>query len=154
VVGIKPKLISYNIVEILVTMVTMLSVHGGSTVPTYEYNYESVETITIQIKTPIIEEVKEEVIAPSISVLCNCYAYVKQTFTDLPRTKTILNNLSESGEVAVFYYPSSGVHHYAVVTHESEDSLTISETNFKTCKKTERTISKDYSRLLGFYSVG
>ena len=142
-------------------MATLLSVHGGSTIPTYEYNYESVDTITIEIKTPALveetllaEEMKEEVITHSKSILCNCYAYVRHTFTDLPNTKTILNNLSNSGDVAVFYYPSSGVHHYAVVTHESEDSLTISETNFKTCKKTERTISKDYIRLLGFYSVG
>ena len=131
-----------------------MSIHGGSTQPIYNYEYESVDTITLELKTPIKEEIKEEVITHSKSILCNCYAYVRQTFTNLPHTKTILNNLSDSGDVAVFYYPSVDLHHYAVVTAESEDSLTISETNFKSCTKTERTFSRDHSSLIGFYSVG
>ena len=133
-------------------MATLLSVQAGSTLPTYE-DYESVDTITIQIKIPVEEPIKKEDITHSRSVLCNCYAYVKQTFEELPWTGEIHRNLSDSGDVAVFYYPNSNLYHYAVVESESEETFTISETNFTTCMKTIRVISKSNIRLLGFYTV-
>lgn len=133
-------------------MATLLSVQAVSTLPTYE-DYESVDTITIQIKIPVEEPIKKEHITQSRSVLCNCYAYVKQTFEELPMTAEIKRNLSDSGDVAVFYYPNSDLYHYAVVEEETEETFTISETNFKTCQKTEREIDRNNIRLLGFYTV-
>lgn len=86
-------------------------------------------------------------------LLCNCYSYVKEVYEDLPNTRTILNNIGDYGEVAVFYYPTSGVHHYAVVVDRKDGKITIDETNFKHCQFTRRVISEDYPNLLGFFST-
>lgn len=85
----------------------------------------------------------------SFSILSNCYAYVQYVYPQLPRTEIILKNLGASGEVAVFYYPDSGLYHYAVV--ESIDPLVITDTNFSGHKKETRQVSS--LRLLGFYDL-
>lgn len=97
------------------------------------------------------EKVEHEDVSPS--VLCNCYRYVKERIPDLPHTSVILSNLESEGEVAVFYYPSSGVHHYAVVKEVTPYAIVIQEANFKSCQYTQRVLPRDYPRLLGFYSV-
>mgnify|MGYP003649221475 FL=1 len=82
-------------------------------------------------------------------VLSNCYAYVKSVFPSLPNTQTILANLEQSGEVAVFYYPDSGLHHYAVV--ESMEPFIVTDTNYGSHTKKTRLASD--RNLIGFYSL-
>lgn len=87
------------------------------------------------------------------SVLCNCYAYTKQQFPSLPSTRDILGNLSDTGQIAVFYYASIGLNHYAVVIERTDTHITIAETNYHGCQQTWRTVPLDDPALLGFYSV-
>jgi hypothetical protein len=99
-----------------------------------------------------LEKVKE-VADSDLSIKCNCYAYIRHAYyRDLPNTATIRANLTnEVGGVAVFYYPRSGVHHYAKVTEITEDSIKLDEANFSSCKLGVRTIKKTDPFLLGFY---
>tara|TARA_R100001086_G_C11848217_1_gene261015 strand:+ start:5140 stop:5505 length:366 start_codon:yes stop_codon:yes gene_type:complete len=100
------------------------------------------------------EAVKEDTTPDEdLRVLCNCYAYVQEVFPNLPHTSVILSNLESDGNVAVFYYPSSGVYHYAVVVDRRDGEIVIDETNFRRCKFSRRVISEEYPRLLGFYST-
>lgn len=92
--------------------------------------------------------VEEKVV--SDSVLCNCWAYSKQVYPSLPPTKTIHANLQqEPAEIAVFQY--GNLPHYAIVTSVGTSTFDITETNFKACEKTKRTISLDDPSLKGFY---
>jgi hypothetical protein len=95
--------------------------------------------------TPILQVKK---LLP-FSVLSNCYAYVKHVYPSLPPTKTILANLSSSGEVAIFYFPDSNLYHYAVV--EIVNPLVVTDTNYQGHKKTTREDSGE--RLIGFYKI-
>lgn len=105
----------------------------------------------------VVEEVveeKEEVKEVSDDVRCNCYAYVKKYYhSDLPSTRVILSNLTEEiSDVAVFYYPSSGVNHYAKVVRVEGDYIIIDEANFSRCKVGVRKIAMSDPFLLGFYN--
>jgi len=94
-----------------------------------------------------IEPERPEVLPDPI--LSNCYAYVKSVYPSLPNTQTILANLEQSGEVAVFYYPDSGLHHYAVV--ESMEPFMVTDTNYGSQTKKTRLASD--LNLIGFYSL-
>lgn len=141
----------------------------------YPLTYESsvpVETV-LQVSTSsdiqsmydiqkVYQDIKESTVALSPTekyeepntntVLCNCYRYV-DSVVDLPHSSVIRNNLEDSGNVAVFYYPKSGLYHYAYVVAVDDNSLTISETNYRHCNYTERVISMEYPYLLGFYNA-
>lgn len=128
---------------------------GGSTpattlaIETYDW-----ERITFVPPTqPAVETEKPEVQTEDTSILCNCYLYVKSELAELPNTTTIKNNLSDRGNVAVFYYPSSGLYHYALVTGYGDGYVTINETNFKSCEFSSRVIDDNYPYLIGFYQV-
>ena len=98
---------------------------------------------------PIEPERQEPVQTKPDPILSNCWAYVKSVYPELPSTKVILSNLEEHGEVAVFYYPETGLHHYAVV--ESMDPFVVTDTNFGSAtKKTRHETSRN---LIGFYSL-
>ncbi len=87
-------------------------------------------------------------------ILCNCYAYVKNKFANLPSTYEILNSLTfNTGEVAVFYYRDSGLYHYALVKEIGEDYIKIEETNYKRCRFSERIIPRNNPDLLGYFSI-
>jgi hypothetical protein len=79
----------------------------------------------------------------------NCYAYVKYVYPETPGTDTILANLSDSGEIAVFYYPKSGLYHYAVV--ESREPFIVSDTNYGS--DTKKTRHETDLHLIGFYDL-
>ncbi len=84
-------------------------------------------------------------------VLCNCYAYSKQRYPSLPTTKKLLASTSKKfGKVAVFNY--DGLPHYAVVESMGIGTFTVTETNYKRCQKTTRTIRFDDPALVGFWS--
>ena len=87
------------------------------------------------------------------SILCNCYAYVKSQFENLPFPGTILNNLQDQGNVAVFYYQKSGLYHYAVVVNDVDGYLFIKETNYLPCEQGNRKINKKDPNLLGFFTI-
>ena len=136
-----------------------LTYHAGSTQTMSDYilltepviigwNINAVPTTTQQI----VEE-KPIVYNNDTRILCNCYSYVKEVFSDLPNTSVIRNNITYDGNVAVFYYPTSGVYHYAVVTSRNGEQFTIDETNYRPCKLTQRELTLDYPYLLGFFKV-
>ena len=85
--------------------------------------------------------------------LCNCYRYVQSQYPSLPPTATILNNIQQEGEVAVFYYQAARLHHYAVVREETDTHYIVEETNYKSCAHSVRMISKDDPSLLGFFPI-
>lgn len=95
----------------------------------------------------------EQYTPPSNTVLCNCWLGLKSFhLNNLPSTKFILSNLqSEVGRVAVFYYPETGVYHYAMVTSYSKSSFVIDETNYKHCQRTVRELTYTYKNLVGFF---
>jgi hypothetical protein len=86
-------------------------------------------------------------------VLCNCWAYTKSVYPELPSTATILSSLSEEGNVAVFYYADIGLYHYAVVREETETHYIVEETNYKKCQQSKREVDKGDSSLLGFFHI-
>lgn len=139
----------------------LLSYHSGSTeltllaLPETEpdvvgWNLNAVSTTTQQN----IEEEKPLTYDNDSRLLCNCYAYVREVHPELPHTSVIRNNITDEGNVAVFFYPSSGVYHYAVVVDRTAGKITIDETNFKRCQFSRREISTNYPYLLGFFSTG
>jgi len=85
--------------------------------------------------------------------LSNCYAYVKSIYPNLPGTNHILSHLTDSGEVAVFYYPDSGLYHYTVVESISSTTMTISETNYGGHFVNRRTVNLKDKNLIGFYTL-
>ncbi len=85
--------------------------------------------------------------------LCNCYAYVRNQYPSLPSTGVILNNLQQSGNVAVFYYQDVGLHHYAVLVGETDTHYIIEETNYKRCKFGIRQVPKNDKSLIGFFNI-
>jgi hypothetical protein len=89
---------------------------------------------------------------PIPSTLCNCYLYVRTKIAGLPNTATIINNLSDNGPVAVFYYPDSGLYHFTLVKKETGSEIFIEETNYKPCQYGERTVSKSDPSLVGFFN--
>jgi len=135
---------------------------SGSTIQTFEYlePFDLEWVAPAPITQPVEESTKEDekssedtVVDADSRLLCNCYSYVKEVYDNLPMTRTILSNLSLEGEVAVFYYPTTGVHHYAVVVDRKDGNITIDETNFRSCQFSRRVISEDYGPLLGFYDL-
>lgn len=86
------------------------------------------------------------------SVLCNCWAYLKEIYPTLPNTKEIHANLQKNtAEVAVFSY--DGLNHYAHVVSVGTSTFSVEETNFKKCTKGSRIVQLSDPRLLGFYNV-
>lgn len=88
----------------------------------------------------------------SDQVLCNCYRFV-DSVVDLPHSSVVRNNLEDSGNVAVFYYPESGLFHYAFVVNRDGDSVMIAETNYHRCQYSQRVIRTDYPNLIGFFQA-
>ena len=114
---------------------------------------ETVSQTQLEEETDLSPEPAEEKPEPTKdSLLCNCYRYV-DSVVDLPHSSVVKNNLGDSGNVAVFYYPESGLYHYALVLDKDESSVTISETNFRRCQYTQRVIGTEYPYLLGFYNA-
>ena len=116
-------------------------------------------TIPEPVPAPIEISITERETKPDrpleSNVMCNCWAYVKQKyFANLPSTTFIHANLTQTiSDVAVFYYPSSGVYHYAKVLSNDGFSFTIDEANYHRCQETQRTLTLDYPRLIGFYNM-
>lgn len=103
----------------------------------------------------MVEEVKDTEETISNEILCNCFAYQKSKhFPDLPMTSEIKVNLQkEISDLAVFYYPKSGLYHYAKVTWTDGYNFTTDEANMSHCKITQRSLNLDYPQLIGFYDV-
>jgi hypothetical protein len=97
---------------------------------------------------PLGEEPKPK---PATGVLCNCWSFVKSVYPSLPGTNYVLSNLSNHGEVIVFYYKEVGLHHYAVVRGETDTHYAIEETNYKGCQHGRRLVSKDDPSIVGFF---
>lgn len=58
---------------------------------------------------------------------------------------------AQSGFVAVFYYPKSGLWHFAVVEAAFEGGFIISECNYNEGECGARIIMDDYYALKGFF---
>lgn len=114
----------------------------------------SIQTATEEELTVLTFEspINDEVAIPR-SILCNCWAYVKSKHPSLPGTRHILNNLSDHGSVAVFYYKDADLHHYALVLYENEHHYVIEETNYTSCTKGMRNVPKNDPSLIGFFDV-
>ena len=107
-------------------------------------------TLVQEIVEPVVEEVKPKPML-SYDILSNCYAYVKSVYPNTPGTVHIQANLSDSGEIGVFYYASSGLWHYVVVESVDGDMITFSETNYQGHKKSTRTMPR--ASFVGFYDL-
>lgn len=102
-----------------------------------------------------VEEIKEEPIEIDEKVLCNCWKTLKTLYyPHLPSVKVITSNLQkEVGDIAVFYYSKSGLYHFAKVTNSNSENFTIDEGNMVRCQRTQRTLTYDYTHLIGFYNM-
>ena len=105
------------------------------------------------VKVEVEVEVKDYVDITSKGILCNCYLYQKtKYYPDLPTVNNILNNLQPSiAGLAVFYYPKSGLYHFAKVTWSDGYNFSTDEANLSPCKVTQRKLNLDYSNLIGFW---
>jgi hypothetical protein len=65
--------------------------------------------------------------------------------------KEVIAHVSATGSVAVFYYPESGLYHFAILRGETSGRYFIEETNYSRCKHGFRWIEKSDPALLGFY---
>ena len=117
--------------------------------------YPVQQPISEMYEESIVPVEKENHVDISADVRCNCYLYQKtHHFSTLPNTKHILSNLQdEIGDLAVFWYPSSGVHHYAKVVSTDGYNIVLDEANFSSCTISIRTITKDDIRLIGFFNT-
>lgn len=107
-----------------------------------------------QYQSPlVIEQIKKP--EPRQVTLCNCWQYVKNTYySNLPSMNVINSNIrSEIGDVAVMYYPESGLYHYAKVISSDGYNFVTDEANYNHCKRSNRQLTVDYPRLLGFYHI-
>lgn len=90
-------------------------------------------------------------------VRCLCVGYLRQVLGINVRgdANTIQPNASIAtvveGDVLLFYYPTTRVHHAAVVTHVKDGYLTISESNYRACTPTTRTIHYLDPTIKGIY---
>lgn len=114
--------------------------------------------LALGISQPTYGDLKAEekyIETKNIDIRCNCFEYVKFAyFPSLPRTSDILNNLQvEVGDVAVFFYPKSGLHHYARVIWTDGFNYRIDEANFSHCQLSQRDLTINDPHLLGFFNI-
>jgi len=112
------------------------------------------EPLAEPLKPPepqVYVDFSELVVKPDYT-LCNCFLFVKQTY-NLPRMNDVIAGVGAEGEVAVFYYSSNGLHHFAKVIERGADYVVIEETNYNRCKHSIRKIMLTDPSLLGFYDV-
>lgn len=102
------------------------------------------------VEEPVIEEIIPEPVL-SYDILSNCYTYVKSVYPEAPNTATIRANLTDAGEIGVFYYASSNLWHYVVVESVEGDMVTFSETNYQGNIKSTRTMPS--ASFVGFYNL-
>lgn len=97
---------------------------------------------------------KEVLVLPEVipdPILCNCWLNIKRIYPTLPNSATVVREAKmEQGPIAVFKY--HGVQHFAIVTGIGMGEFHISETNYRKCKKGQRTISYTDPNLIGFYT--
>lgn len=121
-----------------------------------EYTYAPTVPLVLLPELEIKELPKVKYVEQaSLDVLCSCYRYVKETYyPDLPGTDYILANLQqEYADVAVFYYPDSGLYHYAKIIEKTTTTYILDESNYQHCKQGIREIPHNYPRLIGFFDV-
>ena len=121
--------------------------HTQIDVPSIEQIHRDIAESASELSTDVKYEEPN-----TTSALCNCYKFV-DSVVDLPHSSVILNNIGDSGNVAVFYYPRSGLYHYAFVINNDDGSVMIAETNYRHCQYTQRVIRMDYPNLIGFYQT-
>lgn len=61
-----------------------------------------------------------------------------------------MNSIIE-GDVLLFYYPTTGVHHAALATKVQDGYITIIETNYNRCKISTRTLHHTDPTIKGVY---
>lgn len=116
---------------------------------------DPLKMVDVMETLPVIEEKEEELVIEEVpnSIKCNCYAYQKHAyFPNLPSTSEILSSLSDSGDLAVFYYGSSGVNHYAKVVERTDEYIIVDEANFHRCEVGIRKVMLNDPNLIGFYN--
>lgn len=78
---------------------------------------------------------------PKDEYACNCYLYARSKQPYLPLTKDLTPNAScTTGAVAILRY--GDLMHYAVISGETVDTITLDESNFHSCEYSKRTISR------------
>lgn len=103
----------------------------------------------------IEEEEKITTIDIPTDVLCNCYLAAETiSGIDLPPMLSLKPNITEPliGDIAIMQY--GDIKHVAVITEVTNTNISIIESNYKHCQKTNRTIEYTYNRLVGFYRPG
>lgn len=86
--------------------------------------------------------------------LCNCWLFLKTYYyPTLSPDEVLIQNATETfNEIAVFYYPNSGLHHFAKVTGMGVGYFTTDETNLISGERTKRKVFFSDPRLVGFTS--
>lgn len=97
------------------------------------------------------EQVEEVAAVPS--ALCNCWAYVRQTYPELPSMATLIAGADVAyGPIAVFVY-EDGTPHIALTRGQGMGTFEIDEANYDACAQTHRAVSFADPHLVGFYQV-
>lgn len=87
-----------------------------------------------------------------VTTYCSCVRYVQSLGGKVSGNaiNVIPTHFTPSeGDIAIMRYPNN-VGHVALVTKVEDSGFWITEANYHSCKKTERFISNDYRRLIGF----
>ncbi len=92
---------------------------------------------------------------PPDTLACSCTAYAHYLDPRMPYINAEdmpLNSIAAVGNLAVFYYPKSGLYHVAYIMALDDDQLSIKESNFKRCTYTERILSENDESIIGFFA--
>lgn len=86
---------------------------------------------------------------------CNCYSYVLVHLGSLPLMAKIQpNSTPKVGGVAIFYYRSHEgtiVKHVALITAQTDTTISIAESNLERCKTDVRVVDKSDAHLDGYW---
>lgn len=93
-----------------------------------------------------------EIVASRNELLYNCYLFLKETYyPDLSPDETLIARTTKTfNDIAVFYYPASGLYHFAKVTGQGAGYFTTDETNLEAGVRTQRKVYFNDPRLVGF----
>jgi len=112
---------------------------------------ELIKPIEVILEAPTEPVLKKET-EPSDTVLCNCWAFVKQEVGGIDAMASVIPNTEPFVDVVAIEW-FGDVKHVSIVTQVTDIGVTIRETNFVHCQYGERFIPFTSPRLVGFWSA-
>lgn len=108
----------------------------------------------VELQSTFIPAEKQNLATTSSTVLyCSCVKYARSLVPELPpgdASQLAPNGPPVVGGIAIMHYGS--LYHLGVILSLQEGGFTVTEGNYKRCRKTERFIEWDSREIVGFWS--